>query len=68
MLLTCPRFPAPDDIGRELAIGLRRQVLLAAKQEAEDTALSLPPGPLQEEQTVAAVYLQELREQETGSA
>lgn len=35
------RFPAPDDIGRELAARLREQVLLNSAEEASHT----PPPP-----------------------
>jgi hypothetical protein len=64
--LRFPRFPEPDDIGRDLAAGHRRQVLLAAEQEAEDWAAYLPTGPARQEQELAVIVLRELREQEAA--
>lgn len=67
MILAYPRFPAPDDIGRDLARRLRQQVLLTSEQEAEDTITALPPGPLRDDQVAAVLYIRELREQESPS-
>lgn len=55
------------DVGADLVSGHRRQVLLAAEQEAESWVLHFPPGPLREEQERVALALRNLREAETGA-
>jgi hypothetical protein len=61
-----PMTPA-EDIGSALVAGYRRQVLLAAEQEAEDWAAHLPTdSPLRQEQERAVVVLREMREQATA--
>ena len=67
VILAYPRFPVPDDIGRDLVRRLRQQVLFTAEQEAEDHAASCSPGPLRDEQVSIALFIRELRETETGA-
>jgi hypothetical protein len=58
-----------EDIGSALVAGHRRQVLLAAEQEAEDWVSSLPDGhPPPQGQGKTVVVLRGLREREREAA
>lgn len=54
---------AASDVGADLVRGHRRQVLLAAQEEAESWAAHFPPGPLRAEQERIALKLRDLREE-----
>jgi len=66
--LEYPRFPEPDDIGRELAHRLRQQVLQSCEQEAAHTAEQFRPGPVRDYHDRIAACISFLRSTELEEA